>query len=486
MQTLRKKAHVFFRISEVGGALAIIGAPISISLSQAGYFLALIGWALWSLMGPRTETERSALGMEHTWTLRFHFPLPLKFAVGLYAVLSLSLLVNALGAQSPGAFIVRGLGAELKDLMLLPAAFWVLAYSQDERGRARLILFLKICLAVLLISGLIAIFSIFRLGKIPYHLKHGWTATALARFQHHAGTFFLGGRPVHFYMPIGFMGTHLTYAALLGFFFPYLVLRVLDPFVRSPLRFLRRPPLLGVAALTAAGMILILNNGRSAIMGMLVAMGLGVVYFVRVHWGRRVLLLGIPAVAIVLVLAGLYTVSPRVHHRFDKIVASVLGQSKHTDWQRAFVWQGTMDIVARNPVLGIGPGAYKTEINRTIIGFSQQNPRLWYAYELTRRGHAHSDFFHFLTLGGVAAAAFFLAFIGALIMRVFRPSGRLMDDYWKWGALTLFAGSLFQCYLLDDEVLLPFWIMVGTALRMTERHQVDSPSPVGNRTTGGA
>src|SRR5690606_3540365 len=94
---LRERAYIFFFMSQAGGAMAIFGAPVSISISQMGYFLAISGWALWSWLGPRTEAERLRLGgpMLRTWSMPFEFPLVLKLAVALYGVLALSLLVNS-------------------------------------------------------------------------------------------------------------------------------------------------------------------------------------------------------------------------------------------------------------------------------------------------------------------------------------------------------------------------------------------------------
>ena len=67
-----------------------------------------------------------------------------------------------------------------------------------------------------------------------------------------------------------------------------------------------------------------------------------------------------------LLLAGLYAASPGVHARFERIVASLTGKSKHTDWQRVFLWQGVVDTIQRNPVLGVGPGEFKHEMNRQV------------------------------------------------------------------------------------------------------------------------
>ncbi|MBI3394863.1 MAG: hypothetical protein HY042_03430, partial [Spirochaetia bacterium] len=39
----------------------------------------------------------------------------------------------------------------------------------------------------------------------------------------------------------------------------------------------------------------------------------------------------------------------------ERIVSGLLGQKKHTDYQRNFVWQAALKIAANNPVFGAGP-----------------------------------------------------------------------------------------------------------------------------------
>jgi O-antigen ligase len=146
-------------------------------------------------------------------------------------------------------------------------------------------------------------------------------------------------------------------------------------------------------------------------------------------------------------------------------MTALTGEEKHTDYHRSFLWQGTLDIIEENPVIGVGPGAWNDAIDATVLGYSQEHPRLWYAYEIIQRGHAHNDLMHLVAIAGPLCGLVFLCFIGLYIYRALGPSSSLEYEFWKWGPLVVFFGGLYQCYFQDDEVLLPFWLLVGLALR---------------------
>lgn len=455
------------RLSAFGGLLAFVGHPVSVSLSQFGLFLAVIGWA-WR----RSSLRRPAIAAasQDAPALAFRGHPALYAGLALYAVQLLSLLVNSAEAglsvdsgawAATGAFFARGAGTEFKDLLLLPAAFWVYSYAGDRAGRERLERWLWIAIAILLASGLIAVFSRWRLSKLPYHLEYGFTAGPEARFQHHLLTFWFGDSPLHLYMPIGLLNTHLTYGGILMLAFPALVLRALDPFVRNP-RSVVSWNWLGRATLAGgAGLIFLLNNSRSAMLGALIALLIGMWFFFRMHWGRRVLRL-LPFLAFgALALFALDRASADLHYRFERIVASLLGQSKHTDSQRTLLWGGVYRVALEEPLLGTGPGAFTEAIEDDILEFGRENPRLWASYAFAQRGHAHSDLFHFQAIAGPLAVLAYLAIFFFYLRAVFRPGVR---EAWRWGPAGMLFAGLLQCYFQDDEVLLPFWLYLGLAL----------------------
>ena len=467
MQTFFKNPRAAFRTSEIGGALAILGFPVSISVSQTGLFFAIVGWIWYRRLVPPGSHPP-----EGTWALEFQFPVELRVGVGIYCVLVVSLVIHLFGI--PGwelpARLRAGFNNELKDVFLMAMAFWVLAYARPEEGKRRLYRLLHVVAWIIVLSGAVAMFSKFRLAKFPYHILHGWVATPAARYQHFAGTLFAQTNwPLHLYMPIGFMGTHLTYGAQLGFVFPFLLLRVAHPFVQRVRSLFQGASLRRGFVLLLAALVLLLNNGRSAILGLAGALLVALYYFVRAYWLQRWRMLAGILVVLGLCSGVAATVSPGMNDRFGRLVSAIFGEGKHTDWQRTFVWQGTLDIVSRNPVIGVGPGGYGPEIEATILRFSQEKPRLWYAYSLIQRGHAHNDAFHLLAVGGPLALLLFLLLLFMLVRRALMPAQTIEGEFWKWSALTIFPAGLYQCYFQDAEVLLPFWLFVGVLLRSTQR-----------------
>jgi len=471
------------RLSVAGGWLAFVGFPVSVSLSQFGLLLAVLGWA-WRRGSLRNPAVAAATGDAPALAFRGH---PVLYAgLILYGVQLLSLLINSAGAalapDDPGAlaFFLRGLRTEFKDVLLLAAGFWVYSFGGDRAGRERLERWLWIAIAILLISGAASVFSLYRLSKIPYHLQYGWEAGPDARFQHHLLTFWFGDRPLHMYMPIGLLNTHLTYGGILMLAFPALALRVIDPFVRDP-RSIFSWNWLGRAALAGgAGLIFLLNNSRSAMLGAVIALLFGLWFFFRVHWGRKVLRL-LPLLALAgLALFALDRASDDLHYRFERVVASLFGQSKHTDAQRTLLWGGVYRISADNPLLGVGPGAFSASIEEDIVEFGKTSPRLWASYAFAQRGHAHSDLFHFQTIAGPFAALSYLALFFLYARSVYRPGPR---EAWRWGPIGMLFAGLLQCYFQDDETLLPFWIFAGLALAAADApdRQGDPETPSGER-----
>ncbi len=450
------------RASRVGGALMILTYPISVSLSQFGLLLAILGWAAIPL---EQRLRRGSPALQPAPEFRSHPALAAALAI--YGCILLSLCINALLAADSAAFFLRGARTEFKDVGLLGAAFWTLAHAADPAGRERIGRWLKYAIGVLLASGFISIWSKFRLSKLPYHLSHGWEASGAARFQHHLGTLFADSDlATHFYMPIGFMNTHLTYAAMLAFALPLLVLRAADPFMLSPRALLTRGFWKKSAPLAVALLIFVLNNGRSALIGAAAATLVGALYFMLRWWGKRSLLL-LPALLVAaLALAAVDRFSPHMHYRFERIIGALLGEKKHTDGQRVLVWAGSLKIIQERPLIGAGAGAYAESIDRDIEQFGREHPRLWSEYSFAQRGHAHNDMLHLTAIAGPGALLAYLAMFFFFLRSIFAAGAR---EYWKFGPLALLFAGFFQCYFQDDETLLPFWIYFGFALACAPR-----------------
>ncbi|MCR9144429.1 MAG: O-antigen ligase family protein [bacterium] len=497
-----------YKVSVFGGATAIVTFPVSVSLSQGGLALALLGWLLWALQRPKADAgglaespgndDGGLAGDASSERLPFVRHPALLFAALIYGVELVALLINGFESNDFLAFVGRGYRTEVKDVFLVGMAFWTAAYAHSPENRKRLERLFLIALGIMIIAGLISIFSIYRLQKLPYHLTHGWEPGPNARYQHHVGSLFGGSEnPLHLYMPIGLMNTHLTYGGILMMLFPVLVFRSLslllgpvksvapgaagesdtvddgDPGAQNDgagpaallraLRNVRPAQWIWPLALAAASLIFILNNGRSAIFGMLLATGFGFYVLARTGWRRRVLRL-LPLILLAVAsLVVLDRVSAGVHSRFEQIVGALFGREKHTDFQRTLVWQGALQLSGENPVFGVGPGNFEPSIIQNVVEYGQDQPHLWVAYELAQRGHAHNDMLHFLTIAGLPALLCYLAFFYFYVRHILRPSGA-DPNFWKWGPVAILGAGLFQCYFQDDEVLLPFWALVGFAI----------------------
>ncbi|GBF49013.1 O-antigen ligase [Leptospira ryugenii] len=85
-------------------------------------------------------------------------------------------------------------------------------------------------------------------------------------------------------------------------------------------------------------------------------------------------------------------------------------------------------------------------------------PYLYYEIFITPKGHAHNDLLHFFVIGGVFSAFLFLSFYFRAIQTALK--GYKLDIR-AIGIPIIYISGFFQCYLLDDEVTLPFFALVG-------------------------
>lgn len=448
----------FTRISWFAGCAALVSFPVSISLSQASVVIAALTWGIAS-----ARREPDAPG--------FEAPLVLKLGVSLY-VLQLLVLLGHSFARGDFSFAAEGLKRETKDVFLMAMAFWVLAFSRDANRQSRMLRLVQIGFAILIVSGLLAVFSKWRLSNIPYHLTHGWEGSLQARYQHHAGTF-LAGTPLmfHIYIPVGLLHSHLTYGALLMMFIPVLFLRFMDPVIEKPASLRDRKVLLtGLVLMVCAGLFLI-NNARSAMVGTIFAVGTAAAWYSWLKWKKKSFLLLGPILAAIGVVALLFIFRDSLHERLAALVTALSGEEKHTDYQRVLLWHAARDLIRENWIFGVGPGHFQESVESVLLTMSQKQPGLWFANETLQRGHAHSDLLHFFAICGIGGIVVYLAFYAAVLREIGRDSVHPGLNTWRFSAIGLLPAGLYQCYMLDDAVLLPFWIMVGLLLRSNRPHE---------------
>ncbi len=463
-QTILKDRSLFYRIAWYAGCTAIVSYPVSISLSQAAVVLAFCAWILGIVRGADVP--------------RFRAPAVLIAGLAIYGFELMSLLI--LSTKSGGlAFLKPGLSKEIKDVFLISGAFWIFAFSETAEERRRVEKMMTIAIGILLVSGLVAVFSRYRLNHIPYHLLHGWEGTTQARYQHHAGTFF-AGTPLqfHIYIPVGFLHSHLTYGALLMMAVPILFVKAAGPFLSGKVSIFpfgagmsaeqktdRSRTLFAMVVLACAGLLFMINNARSAILGTVFVLALTIYYYSRFHWKKRALWLLLPIAGVLIVFAGMVLFADLLHERLRALVVALTGQEKHTDYQRVLLWNASIEVIRDHLWLGVGAGHFQESIEALLLTQSQAHPALWYANETLQRGHSHSDPLHIQAIAGIGGFAAYITFFALLIHRTIKANGRAL---YRFGAAGLFIAGLYQCYLLDDAVLLPFWLYTGMMLRETE------------------
>ncbi len=464
----------FFKLSAFGGALSVLTFPVSVSLSQFGLFLALLGWGLYSLTaGKVSASDRENAGI---WEMPFLMPYPMVMVIGLYLTHTASLVYHS--AVRDASFY-KGFMAEPADIFLTGMAFWTMAFISDPRGRERLFRWLEAAGWITVTAGLIGIFSRVRLSKLPQLLISG-SADEGIRLQHHLGSVFFGGEPIHLYMPIGFMNTHLTYAAHLAFFFPFFFLRFLDTWLRQD-RLLPRKKTLQHSVMPGIMLILLTaNNGRSALLGLSFALLISMWFFIKTYWKKNSIKLVYPAALFLVLLVsagGVLTAAdalfPGRLHLLDRISNPFQGKAKSTDYQRQFLWQAVSDIIVDRPVTGTGPGLFESAVEERILEYSKEKPQLWFGYEIIQRGHAHNDYLNQWAVSGVLAFILYVSFVILLFYSSLSPSADSLTDLWKWGPLMIITAGFFQCYFTDDETLLPFWVFSSLIMQNDYRNRKD-------------
>ncbi len=417
--------------------LSILSCALSVTFSQV--FLG-ITFLLWLFL-PKKPSLRSPI----SYLLSFFYLWQLTVYFGL-----------GFSSENPLASLALGARQEMKDILLVTAFIVVQAVKKEDQ--ARLTQSFSRMGWLLLLTGAISIFSETRLARLIsdlYQSNSSWP------FQHHYGN----PMGVSLYLPIGLMNTHLTYGGLLSLVTPYFFFTFLwawekkESFTNLAKKF---SPFLLIIPIT------LLNNARSAILGTIVSLvvGLCVLFWIRKDLGKRSLyLLSSGFLGVLILFSFAFFFVPVV----QKTIKPLLGDEKHTDSGRTFIWNSTFPIIAKNPIFGIGPGNYGKAIEDSRKSLSMANPDLLFFYEVTQRGHSHNDIFHQTVIFGLPAAVLFIA-LG------FRIVYELSSGFCHYPALFLgfslsgfFFSGLLQCYFQDDEVLIFFYFLLGQFILFRER-----------------
>jgi O-antigen ligase len=142
---------------------------------------------------------------------------------------------------------------------------------------------------------------------------------------------------------------------------------------------------------------------------------------------------------------------------------SFLDRNEGSTFYRLEVWREALQLIERNPVVGIGKGS-EGEMKKTLGLFD--HGRL-------PPGHFHSTPIQIATWWGLPALVFYLAFMTILVREIWRLAHlcRGHGDTGSWGVALGVLGavvgfnvsSLVQFNFGDGEVAMTFWLLIGIA-----------------------
>lgn len=337
--------------------------------------------------------------------------------------------------------------SECKDFLLFSG--FILTAGLDRMERESVYRGFKVLLLILIVTGIISIFTKIRLSVIlnqPFKNPSGWIYT-----QHFGN---IGNTGI--YLPIGLMNTHLTFGGLLLFFFPFLLFKTV---LSLKEKFLHPRSAVLTFILIVFSAVFALNNARSAMIGALGAVAIGTLdlVFIKNVFSKRMFTLFFGTAALLIVCAGFILYQ---HPATAKTVRPLLGAEKHTDSGRTFIWSAAFNIMDKHPVLGAGPGNFDRETEKSRKDLSLENPRLLFFYETAQRGHAHNDFFHILSISGMPGGLSYLLLFAGTVSLIWR-NRNLKTAPLAYGLAGFFFAGIFQCYFQDDETVIVFWYILG-------------------------
>ena len=333
--------------------------------------------------------------------------------------------------------------------------FWFcivfLAAGFLSRDRENLLYFKNayfISLAIVIVSGVISMFTPFRLSS---YIVHGFTVPQGERLQHYAGDLF----GIKTYLPIGLMNTHLTYGGILGLFYPGLIAYYIYKFPdRTELKNIFYSIIIFILSI-----LVFYNQSRSVWIGIIYASFVMIWKwrdYIRefINKERMIYLL---ILFMIISISGIYFIQK---NWLIKRAISDSFESSTTENQRYYIFKNTISIILDSPILGVGPGNFYNAHAEKSNEMARNHQELWYDLYITPRGHAHNDLLHLFAIGGIISAFAYLIF-WFLNIRFFLEAEEERDSVLFSGFLIFFPAGFFQCYFLDDEVALPFFVFLG-------------------------
>ncbi len=412
--------------------------PLSVTLSQ-GFAILSISFAFLAF-----GSSKKSLFSE-IWFLPF-------VAMLLFYVGSFLFGINK-SYVSKNTFWHNGEWRDAWMLLLLPVSYW----NAKSRGCDTP---MRLMIGFLILFSLLSLFFPYRLST---YVMNGFQHLEGNRLPHQIGS--VAG--VSFFLPIGFQNTHLTHGALLGFSWFWLLGYLVKQSQKSVLFFLS----LGLLSINSC--LLLLNQSRSIWFGIFFSLGMLLILnseFWKVKRKKKIFL--------AISLFAFFSVPFFLIFQFNWIFRRAIEQllvSKTLENQRLWIYWGSLQIIFENFPFGIGAGSYPSQFLEAYDKLIEKNPFLFYEISITPNSHAHHDALHALVVGGIISLFGFLWFWYSLVRNLsIRNLG--LNQIQILSPFILLVAGMFQCFVLDDEVALPFFSLVGFFLFKSESQNTDYKS----------
>ena len=424
---------VAFRAPDVAWALVWISVPPNIEVLLPGGFavtlptepmilLALLAWVLRALVERRWAIPPSPI----------HLPLA--------ALASLALL-SAVWSVNP----VSTLKAWL--MMGGYVAFGYLYYVQapcDRRWRERSLL-------VVAITG--AAWGAFGVARVLFAEGGAREAVTVASTYSY-GAF----RP--------FFREHGTYAAYLGMLLPAAVLAAMDRTGRDRIVY-------GLCALFIGAGVL-LAFARAGWLAVALVIPLSVAAWARTsRASRRLLLPAALALAVTLLATGI-----GINQQVARHATSVVSSENLSNLERLNRWGTALAMARDRPLTGVGFGCY-------LDAYRSYRSRTFVTDQTYIRMGTHSEPLKLLSemgVPGLLAALWLVGVVALVAIRAFRGLPERDERILALAALaglgTYLINGLFNSYLVEDKVTVPFWAALGIIGAMGYRlERTSAPDP---------
>ncbi|MDF3820554.1 O-antigen ligase family protein [Leptospira sp. 96542] len=317
--------------------------------------------------------------------------------------------------------------------------------TTDEKEKLKTYIYLGA--VVLVLTGLISLFFPYRLSNF---VMDGLKYVDGKRLPHKL----MDLRPnIALYLPIGFQNTHLSLGGLLALYLPWLFIGI-DSKKKTKWVFSFLFLILGF-------IVLFFNQSRSVLFGIIIAPFL----MQNFQWDfvQRQKKKFIFFILIILLFVALLF---QYNWLFKKAITDIFAK-RSLENQRVLIHKANYSMLSEYWKTGIGSGNYPEQFKKSMENFVLENPEMYYEVSITPKKHAHFDLLHFWILGGIPGLLCFVGFVFIVTTRM-----KLEKNNAKYliGIITIFLASVFQCYLLDDEVILPlfcFLIFLPTENKQT-------------------